>query len=86
MILPAGLETIASNAFTACDSLVNVTIPASVNSIGMSAFSGSYLLSATFENPENWYEGDSETSLDLSDPSKNGTLLNNATATWTHKN
>ena len=88
--LPSNLEVIGKNAFFNA-SLANVTIPASVNTIGYAAICGSgtvaLLKTATFENPNGWFvtttkEGTSGTNLTLTDSAANATYLENTYANY----
>lgn len=63
LTLPSTLTYIDQYAFRDCKKLASVTIPAAVDYIGSCAFSGCKVLeSVTFENPGNWYAGDTKIS------------------------
>ena len=47
--IPTGVTSIGDEAFDCCRLLDNIVIPASVESIGMSAFAGTHLQTITFE-------------------------------------
>ncbi len=88
--LPSNLEVIGKNAFYDA-SLSDVTIPASVNTIGFAAICGSgtvaVLKTATFENPNGWFvtttkEGTSGTNLTLTDAATNANLIENTYANY----
>lgn len=67
--LPENLRVISRYMFYGCDNLTTITLPSSLTSIGNSAFSGSGLTSATFEDPNGWQVGfDSFDSSDFSNP------------------
>ena len=66
---------IEEDAFEGCDSLTEITIPASVKTIGKLAFRGcSNLKLVHFENKDNWYwhyrYKDTIIPIDVSDPIK----------------
>ena len=82
--LPSTLKTIGSNAFNLCLTMKTIVIPSSVTYISTEAFAScNNLVSVTFEDPSNWFLGDTKdatsgTDLDsvlLSDVSTAATYL-----------
>lgn len=79
--LPSGVTRIGDTAFFACSGLKTMTLPESLTYIGTKAFQFcSQLTSVEFENPSGWWVSTSATatsgtSVDLSDPANNATLL-----------
>ena len=86
LVLPDGyngkMYDIYESAFKGCTDLTSITIPSGVTSIGDSAFDGcTGLKEVTFENTDDWWVSTSSaatsgTSVDVSDPNNNATLLN----------
>lgn len=78
--LPNDLTAMGRQVFCLCSSLERIIIPGGVTSFGKDTFYGcTSLESATFENTENWYVGESQgvttTLVDVTDPATNVTHL-----------
>ena len=71
--LPSGLKSFGTKVFNSCESLIMLTIPASVESLGLDPFAGAPITQLTFEEPNGWYvysSGKQVAALDLSTPLK----------------
>ncbi len=85
LLLGEKVEHIGANAFALNDELTSVTIPASVNELGKSAFWNDPLTEATFADP-NWTVTDyyeSNVTPDFSDPKAVAAALIDPDNTWT---
>ena len=83
-VVPDHIATIGNRAFYSCNGLTSVVISENVVSIGNNAFyECSNLTSVTFEDPNNWYTGN--THLNLSNPTTNATELRNGRSKYYKK-